>query len=125
MSRAVLAFFPSSQSAQRAVDHFRQAGYPERDVQLDQVHRYPGDGTQRLMNPSQGRFGSLAQLSLGADVDPTDNAGPLLAADPSASGLSTTDELPGRFGFMVTVLVDSDEQAEEVAQQIEDLGGLV
>ncbi|MDI6870556.1 MAG: hypothetical protein QME79_04210 [Bacillota bacterium] len=125
MSRAVFGFFPSSQSAQRAVDHFRRAGHPETDVQMDQVHAYPGDGTQRLLNPSQGRFGSLAELSLGADVDPTTNAGPLLAASPSASGFGSPDELPGGNGFMVTVLVDSDEEADEVARQIEDLGGLV
>lgn len=92
---------------------------------MDQVHRFPGDGTERLMNPTQGRFGSLAELSLGADIDPTDNVGPLLAADLSASGFGSPDSLPGRFGFMVTVLVDSAEEAEQVARQIEDLGGLV
>lgn len=124
MSRAVLGFFPSSDSAQRAVEHFRQAGYAESDVQMDQVHRYPGDGTQQLMNPAQGRFGSLGELSLGADVDPANNAGPLLAADPSASGFASTGELPGQYGFMVTVLVDSDREADEVAGQIEQLGGL-
>jgi hypothetical protein len=125
MSRAVFGFFPSSQAGQQAVDRFRSAGYGERDVRLDQVHRYPGDGTERLQNPAQGRFGSLAELALGTDVDPTDNTGPLLAADPSASGLATQEELPGQFGFMVTVVVESDEEAEQVAQQIEELGGMV
>lgn len=125
MSRAVLGFFPSSQAAQKAVDHFRRNGYPEADLQLDQVHRYPGDGTQVRFNPTHGRFNGLGELSLGADVDPTENAGPLLANDPSASGFSTTGELPGRFGFMVTVVVDSDREAEQVAQEIERLGGLV
>lgn len=125
MSRAVFGFFPTSQAAQEAVDHFRRSGYSDSDVQMDQVHRYPGDGTQRLQNPSQGRFGSLANLSLGADVDPTDNAGPLLANDPSASGFGGTGELPGRYGFMVTVLVRDDREAENVARHLEELGGLV
>lgn len=125
MSRAVMGFFPSSQAAQRAIDHFLAAGWDASEVQQDQVHRYPGDGTQRLQNPTQGRFGSLAELALGADVDPANNSGPLLANDPSASGFAIPDEFPGGRSFMVTVLVADDHDAESVAQQLEQLGGLV
>lgn len=123
MPRSVMGFFPSFPAANEVADRLRAQGFTE--MQVDQVHRYPGDGTERLQNPSQGRFGSLANLSLGAAVDPAGNAGPLMAADPSASGLSNPGEFPGRYGFMLAVLVDSDDQAEQVAREIEGAGGLV
>lgn len=125
MTRAVLAFFGSSQKALEAQKRLKAAGFDAE--QVDQVHRYPGDGTQNLMNPTQGRFRSLAELSLGADVDITENPGPLMAADPSASGFAIplAEELPGATGFMVTTLVETDQAADEVAKIVEEMGGYV
>lgn len=117
-----MGFFPSYPAAAAVAERLREQGFTE--LQVDQIHRYPGDGVERRQNPTQGRFGSLANLSLGADIDPTDNAGPLLAADPSASGWSNPGEFPGQYGFMLAVVVDSDSQAEQVARAIEAGGGL-
>ncbi|MBE3574394.1 MAG: hypothetical protein IMW99_02885 [Firmicutes bacterium] len=122
MPRSVLGFFAMEPEARQAASRLREAGF--QDVSVDHVERYPGDGIQQRMNPGTGRMSGLADLVLNASIGPDSEAGPLLANSTSASGMTPyPNGVTGR-NFMVTAVVDSDEEAERAAELLRQAGGM-
>ncbi|MBO8126625.1 MAG: hypothetical protein H0Z38_05230 [Firmicutes bacterium] len=117
--RSVLAYFPSSQKAQKVADILEKQGYK---TQIDSVHKFPGEGIIKRMNPLTGRFGSLAKLTLDTDLDQvtvgedSTYVGTLYAADPGASGMAGApqEEAADGTNWQLTVVVKDDADAEKV-----------
>src|SRR5690625_1872423 len=86
IGRSILAYFTRRENAEEAQSRLRREGYGT--VQLDRISRYGGEAAERLHNPLTGEFGSLAELTAGADIDGDEDAGALIAADTAASGLA-------------------------------------
>lgn len=124
VGRSVLAYFTRREQAERAQSVLRQQGFDT--VQLDRIGRYGGESAQELHNPLTGNIESLADLSAGADTD-GDDAGILIAADTSASGLAHgADYDPGieERAWLVTV-VTGEDRVNRAVQILEDTGGTV
>ncbi len=118
----ILAYFPSEGDAEQAAARLRSLGYE--DLGITGISEYPGDGVDRRFNPMTGRISSLAKLALGADFSAEgDDVGPLLAADPSASGLADTYEGQGA-NYLLTVVI-ADEEADAAREIIKHYGGMV
>src|SRR5690606_20763704 len=83
--RSVLAYFTRREQAEQARRALRHEGFET--VQLDRIGRYGGGSSPVLHNALTGGGDSLADMTAGADTGGGD-AGPLLAADPAASGLA-------------------------------------
>ena len=120
--RTVLAYFDDPGRARQAWQALRDAGFRDEDMQLDRISRYPGEGTEVYQNPQVGRVGSLARLTLGANVD-SDDAGILMAADPGASGLA--DTRPAEMAWLVALVAPDDQSAEQARALLRQHGGLV
>src|SRR5690625_2390599 len=86
IGRSILAYYSRREQAEEAQSRLRHEGYGT--VQLDRMSRYGGEAAQQVQNPLTGDFGSLAELTAGADIDGDADAGALIAADTSASGLA-------------------------------------
>lgn len=123
MARNILAYFRSTTQAEKAARALRREGYDE--VQIARVHRYADDGIDHVFNPTSGRITSLAKLTLGADVDAEEDVGPLLAADPAASGWATGGGLVDGPSVLLTVVPPSDEAADHAEAIIRYHGGQV
>lgn len=119
----ILAYFPSVDDAEEAAAELRSLGYE--DLGITKVTEYPGEGIDRWFNPMTGRISSLAKLTLGADFSAEgDDVGPLMAADPSASGLAGGGELIQEANFLLTVVL-ADEQVDAAHEIIKKYGGMV
>ncbi|MCL4514330.1 MAG: hypothetical protein M1379_01850 [Firmicutes bacterium] len=117
----ILAYFPSEDDAEDAAAKLRSLGYE--DLGITKVTEYLGDSTDRRFNPMTGRISSLAKLTLGADFSAEgDDVGPLLAADPSASGLADTHEGQGA-NYLLTVVI-ADELWVSAREIIKQYGGM-
>lgn len=114
--RNILSYFPSFDSANRVKEELHNIGFEI--VQVDRLGRMPQDG---LNNPLTGQISSLTNLTLGTSM--FDDAAILLATDPDVSGLASED-IPGRFPFIVTVVADA-ARAEQALQVIRKHGGYV
>lgn len=124
VGRSILAYFSRREQAERAQSALRQDGFDT--VQLDRIGRYGGESAQQLHNPVTGNIDSLADLSAGADTDGGD-AGVLIAADTSASGLAHGQDFdPGvqERAWLVTV-VTGEDRVNRAVQILEDTGGTV
>lgn len=125
IGRSILAYYSRREKADEALTQLRQAGFDT--VQLNRISRYGGEETEQLHNPLTGSFGSLANLTAGADTDGGDDSGVLIAADTSASGLAhglNYDEGIQERGWLITV-VTSEDRANRAVQILEDTGGTV
>ncbi|WP_018131051.1 hypothetical protein [Effusibacillus pohliae] len=113
--QAILASFKDPDVAQKASEELQKMGIET--VQIDRVSPYPGQPAQRLMNPITGKIPSLGDVTLGMDDISSRDASVLIAADPSASGLSG-DPVSGE-DILMTVVCPKDkvEQAVEVIKQ--------
>ncbi len=120
--RTILAYFHDPGRAKEAWRALVDAGFREEDMQLDRISRYPGAGTEVYQNPQVGRVGSLARLTLGANVG-SDDAGILLAADPSASGLA--DTRPAEMAWLLALVAPDDQTAERAREILRQYGGLI
>lgn len=119
--QAVMASFADPDVAQRASNELQSMGI--QTVQIDRVSRYPGNPTQKLMNPLTGNIPSHADLVLGMDNLSSRDVGVLLGADPSVSGFSTTvDDDVTSEDILMTVVCPKD-QVEKVVQVIKSHGG--
>jgi hypothetical protein len=117
--RTVLASFYSLPEANHAADKVHALGVEV--AQVDELHAYGGDIPQRRAFPISGDIPSLASLTLNTEVSSRD-AGVLLAADPSASGMSDGQgNITGR-NYLLTV-VCPEKQVEPVVQIIKDCNG--
>lgn len=125
IGRSILAYFTRREHAEEAQGRLRREGYDT--VQLDRISRYGGEASEQLHNPLTGEFGSLAELTAGADIDGDEDAGALLAADTAASGLAhghgEDTELQEQ-AWVVTV-VTTEDQTNRAVQILEDMGGFV
>ncbi|MFZ5632619.1 MAG: hypothetical protein ACOY40_07190 [Bacillota bacterium] len=123
--RSVLAYFPSSQSAQRAAGELKSMGY--NTVQVDRISRYGVNNDQEINNPVSGT-GSLTGLTLYSSEagDFSDINGRILhVSDPSVSGYGDTDYgVAGGRAFLVTVVTDG-ESGDQVTGILEKHGGKI
>lgn len=119
--RNLLAGFVSIDDAQQAEQALRQAGFKE--VQVDTISPYPGEGTQQLTNPITGDIPGLGHMTLDADFT-SKSAGILAAADVSASGMSDGDGMMPEVnqGVLLTAVVP-ENQADQAEQIIKQYGG--
>lgn len=124
VGRNVLAYFTRREHAERARSVLRQEGFDT--VQLDRISRYGGESAQELHSPLTGNIDSLADLSAGADTDGGD-AGALIAADTSASGLAHGHDYdPGiQERTWVVTVVTGEDRINRAVQILEDTGGTV
>lgn len=117
----ILAYFNSPEQAKEAARQIQPLGVI--DMQIDRVDPYPGDGIDRVMSPISGKIPGLASLTLDADAGSKD-ASVLMAADPSASGMSGgIDENMGR-DVLLTVVID-DQNHHQALNIVRQNGGLV
>ena len=120
--RSILASFPSSERAAKAARALEEAGFDT--VQVDRVGKYGGMIDNRdLNNPVASQAVTVSGLTqLAGDEFGSRNAGPLVAADPAASGISgpPVDDA----GVLLTAVVSEDEVAQ-AAELIKRHGGRV
>ncbi|MCL6626923.1 hypothetical protein [Alicyclobacillus shizuokensis] len=118
--RTVLASFFSESDAQRAAAAIHKLGVET--TQIARLHSGGFPSGERPV-PIAGKIESLASLTLQANA--SRDAGILLSADPSASGMADTAEGPsvtGERNFLLTV-VCPEEKVEAVVQVIKQCGG--
>lgn len=121
LGRSILAYFSRREDAERAQTHLRRAGFDT--VQLDRLSPAGPGGSDRPHNPLTGRMAGLAELTGAAG----DEGGPLLAADPDASGLAHELEegpVPGQPAWLLTV-VTSEDHVNRAVHILEEAGGVV
>lgn len=121
--RSILAYFPSSGKAQKAVDDLKSAGFDT--VQLDRVSRYGVHNDAEINNAIAGRAGSMTGLTLfSAGNSPDDDSERVLqGSDPSVSGFGSPDYgSAGGRAFLVTV-VTNDEKVEQALSIARKRGG--
>lgn len=117
--RTILASFRSAADAQAVADQLQAMGAGT--TQVDELHAQPGLRPDRRAFPITGDIPSLASLTLNVDVRSRD-AGVLLAADPSASGLSDGQgNVTGR-NFLLTAICP-ESIVERAVQAIKDGDG--
>jgi hypothetical protein len=118
----ILAYFHSPEQAEGIASKLNALRAVA--VQVDRFSRYPGEGMNNIMNPLTGNIASLATLTQGAEISSRDE-GILIAADPSASGLSDGGDggVTGR-DILLTAVVD-ESVYEQALRVIEQGGGMV
>ncbi|WP_148933591.1 hypothetical protein [Paenibacillus methanolicus] len=120
--KAFLAYFKRPDQAEAALTNMKDIAVIASAI--DRIDGYAGGGGNNTFNPYAGDFQGLGSLTLSGDFDNPD-AGVLAAASVSASGMSSggpENRVTGR-DVLLTVIVD-DEDAERVAQILEDCGAL-
>lgn len=123
--RSILAYFPSSQSAQRAEKALSAAGFGETGV--DRVSRYGVSTDPHINNPINNAVTqtgpTLYSDSTGEEL--TDSQRILLAADPSVSGYGDNDYgVAGGKAFLLT-LVTTEDRIEEAEKIVSKHGGSI
>lgn len=99
--RTVLASFYSEEEAKQAAEQIKALGIEVAEV--DQLHAYNGFTPEKRSFTISGDIPSLASLTLNTTPFSRD-AGILMAADPSASGMSDgQDNITGR-NYLLTVI---------------------
>jgi hypothetical protein len=118
----ILAYFHSPEQAEAIASKLNALRAIA--VQVDRFSRYPGEGMNNIMNPLTGNITSLATLTQGAEISSRDE-GILIAADPSASGMSDGGDggVTGR-DILLTAVVD-ESVYEQALRVIEQGGGMV
>ncbi|SHJ40347.1 hypothetical protein SAMN02745219_02480 [Desulfofundulus thermosubterraneus DSM 16057] len=109
--RSILAYFPSSTRARRAMEELRSAGYDT--ISLDRVSRFGVEDDAEINNPIAGRAETITGLTLfsaGTDSLSNSESRVLKAADPSVSGMAAYDYgTAGGRAFLVTVVTSEDK----------------
>jgi hypothetical protein len=122
LDKNILAYFKSPEEAE-AVSAKLKAMRVD-DFKIDRISRYVGDPVDETMNPLTGNITGLGGLVMDAD-ETTASAGILMAADPSASGMSDGGQggLTGR-DILLTAVID-EKIHEKVLRLVTESGGLV
>jgi hypothetical protein len=122
--QSILAYFPTSNQAQEAVEVLRVKGFET--VQLDRISRYGYSLNDELNNPlNQASQANLVLFSRDDDEIIDDDARVLLGADPSISGVGLEDYgVAGGRSFLVTV-VTGRERTDEAVRILEEHGAQV
>jgi hypothetical protein len=109
--RSILAYFPSSTKAEKAMHELQNAGLVpgEGYMQIDRVSQFgvtnDSDYNSPINNAITNHGPTLYSNSEGVD----DGANPLLAAMPSASGMAGSNPWTGGAAFLVTLVTESDK----------------
>ncbi|MDB5052241.1 MAG: hypothetical protein JWM44_291 [Bacilli bacterium] len=94
------------------------------DMQIDRISRYVGDPVDETMNPLTGNFTGLGGLVMDAE-ETSPSAGILMAADPSASGMSDGGQGgPTGRDILLTAVVD-EKIHQQALRLVQESGGLV
>ncbi|MTI81717.1 MAG: hypothetical protein FH758_12725 [Firmicutes bacterium] len=122
--RSILAYFPSSNKAEKAAEALQQLGINE--VQVDRVSRYGVENNDEINRAVSGKPTQTGLTLFSADV--TDKLGSkderiLKAADPSVSGIGDTDYgVAGGRSFLVTAVTD-EKHLDQAIKVVEEMGG--
>ncbi len=111
--RSILATFASSNEAKQAMQALQRAGFGT--VQMDTVSKYPSEPDAHYNNPLTGQAANLSALTLNGAGGGSGDAGPLMAADPAASGLAQGGDLAGYDSFLLTLVTDESRVREAVS----------
>ncbi len=109
--QAVFAYFSDDNDARLAADVLKQAGYNE--IRVDRISPYSSSSVNRRTKTS---LTSLTMNNSGANLA----YGPLLAADPAISGMSSAYyEAPGSSSIILTLVCNQSlsSQAIELLKQ--------
>ncbi|WNQ13440.1 hypothetical protein MJA45_10590 [Paenibacillus aurantius] len=121
-TKNILAYFHAPEEAQAMADRLKGMGAEE--VSVDTFSLTPGEAVDGTVNPLTGEVTSLAGLTLDTPVS-SRSTGILLAAHPSASGMSDGGEgEPSGRNIVLTAIVP-DGIHQQALKQIEEAGGLV
>ncbi len=118
--KSILAYFSEQQQAQKAALALKEVGYL--DLQIDSISRYPSRPVYEShpVNLSSMVLGSREygsqEYSLGH--------GPLMAADPSVSGMSSPSEPAPGYSYLLT-LVTTEDKFDISRQILKEHGALV
>ncbi|MEF3304539.1 hypothetical protein [Paenibacillus sp. GYB003] len=118
----ILAYFKSREEAEGAVAKLKSLRIT--DMRIDEIGRFPGEGSDRIENPINADFSGLGNLTLGGNVLDRD-ARILAAADVSASGMATggDDDTMGR-NYLLTAVMD-EEVHHQALRAVEQSGGML
>jgi hypothetical protein len=124
--RAIIAYFPSSTKAEKAITALDQAGFPQ--ASLKRVSKFGVVRNASFDNALNGQAETLTGLALfsaNTDKDMNQSERILMAADPSVSGMSALGYgLAGSTSFSVIAFAP-EEQVEKAVQILKDHGGEV
>lgn len=113
--KSILAYFPTDTKAMEAQEVLNQQGFNE--TQIDRVSSYPNT------SPYGSSTATLATMVLGNQAY-DELPSPLLASDPSASGMAGSHDLPGKTAFLLT-LVTSEDKVNQAVQILKEHGASV
>jgi len=125
--RSILAYFPSSTRAQQAATELRQAGLVEEpgSLQVDRISRFGVKNDTEYDNPINAATTLSGVTLFAGDSDQVEGTDPLLAADPSASGVGDRGYgVAGGQAFLLT-LVTGEQNVERAIKIIKANGGRV
>lgn len=105
--RSLLAYFTDTFQANQALVELKKAGFT--DIKIDQLH----SSSNKMVNSSN--LSSMVYGNSGYDK----SYGPLLAANPIVSGMSSQYEASPIYSLMLTMIVDNSnyEQASNIIRQ--------
>ncbi|WP_018213539.1 hypothetical protein [Desulfitobacterium hafniense] len=118
--RNILAYFNTVEQAEVIANRIKDLGIT--DVQIDRIHKFSEGTADHLMNPLTGQIGSLADLTLGSGGG---DAGPLMAADTSASGMSDGGGTAASGRDILLAAIVDESQFEQLRQEIRAQDGLI
>jgi hypothetical protein len=122
VERNVLAYFKSPEDAEAVSAKLKALKVV--DMQIDRISRYPGDPVDETMNPLTGNITGLGGLVMDGD-ETSASAGILMAADPSASGMSDGGQGgPTGRDILLTAVVE-EEIHEKVLRIVAEYDGMV
>ena len=117
--RSILASFPSTEAAQKAVGALREAGYDE--IQIDRISRCGTGFNAEYNNPANNAVSQAGITLFSSGISDMDNSDRiLLGADPSVSGYGDRNYgVAGGRAFLLTLVTSSDlvDQAAEIIKQ--------
>jgi hypothetical protein len=118
----ILAYFKSPEEAQGVAAKLQAMRVA--DVQIDRISRYVGEPVDETTNPLTGHITGLGGLVMDAD-ETSNDAGILMATDPSASGFSDGGQ-GGPTGRDILLTAVVDEQIHEKALRlVRESGGML
>ena len=123
--RSILAYFPTSTSANEAIQALKEAGVTE--AQLDRVSRFGVSYDDNYNNPlnQANTLTGLTLYSTNKDNFSDNDERILMAADPSGSGLSSEGYgIAGGKAFLVTVIT-GEGKLDQAVQILKDKGAYV
>lgn len=123
--RSILAYFPTSEAANKAAEALLAAGYSRPGV--DRVSRYGYNPDPQINNPINNAVTETGPVIFSDSTaeEHTDSARILMAADPSVSGIGDTDYgVAGGKAFLLTLVTTKDKinQAEKI---VDSYGGKI